>query len=130
MRVLDEVAAAIRVARRMRSQPIVSAFGLQEQFGAPITPEEWATIERRLACPLPHLVFAQGHWFLPESFTTIWNLVDHASDYHPDWDRPVARTVAAWREAQVFAGVRMVVADSFGVELQEVTRETRLADLD
>lgn len=131
MRVLDEVAAAINLARAEPGpRPIVSAFGLEEQFTYTLHPSGWAAIERHLGCHLPPLVFAQGHWLLPDGFATIWDLVEVAADAHPNWDPPEERTVAAWRNAQVFACVRDVMVEALCVEPEDVTRETRIIDLD
>jgi hypothetical protein len=130
MRVLDEVAEAIRRARGSRQRSVLAPFGLEQQFGYPITAREWTAIERHLACPLPPVEFTQGHWFLPDGFETIWDLVDHAARWHPEWEPPADRTEAAWREAQIFAGVRVVVAEALAVEPKAVTRQARLkADL-
>jgi hypothetical protein len=68
----------------------------------------------------------QGRWFLPDGFEAVWNLVDHACYYHPDWEPPAARTVEAWREAQIFAGVRIVLVEAGSLDPAEVVREARL----
>ena len=130
MRVLDEVAAAINLAREEPGpRPVISAFGLEEQFTYTLHPNGWAAIQRHLGCKLPPLVFVQGHWLLPDGFTTIWDLVEVAADAHPDWDPPETRTEAAWRNAQVFAGVRDVMVDALCVDPKDVTRKTRFIDL-
>jgi hypothetical protein len=126
MRVLDEVAAAINLARAVCPRPVVSTFGLDDQFTYTLDPQGWAAIQRHLGCKLPPLVFAQGHWLLPEGFVTIWDLVEVAADAHPDWDPPEARTVAAWRNAQVFAGVKESLVEALNVEPSAVKREARL----
>jgi hypothetical protein len=129
MRVLDEVAEAIRTARGL-SHPVLTTFGLEELFEPPITPEQWGAMQQSLACSLPPLEFVQGHWFLPAGFATIWDLVDLAARVHPEWEVPATRTAAAWREAQIFAGVRFVVAKAGALDLEQVVREARLkADL-
>src|SRR3954454_12576765 len=77
MRVLDEVAAAINLARdEPGPRPVISAFGLEEQFAYTLHPNGWAAIQRHLGCRLPPLVFVRGRWFLPEGFATIWDLVE------------------------------------------------------
>lgn len=127
MRVLDEVAAAINLARdESTPRPLVSAFGLEDQFAYTLHPHGWAALQRYLGCELPPLVFAQGHWLFPEGYETIWDLVEVAADAHPDWDPPEERTVAAWRNAQVFAGVRDVMVDALNVDPEQVTRMVRL----
>jgi hypothetical protein len=130
MRVLDEVAEAIRRARGCRQQPVLTPFALEEQFDYPLTTREWAVIQQHLRCPLPPLEFTQGHWFLPDGFATIWDLVDHAARWHPEWEFPVVRTEEAWREAQIFAGVKIEIMGALAVESMAVTRRARLkADL-
>jgi hypothetical protein len=133
VRALDEVAAAIQEARRRApwaaAPSVVSAFGLFEQFGGPVTAEQWAAIAVVLGCPLPPLEFVQGHWLLPSGFETIWDLVDLTPDCHPDWEPPAARTVEAWREAQVFTRVRTALVDALAVDEYQVNRSTRIRDL-
>jgi hypothetical protein len=131
MRVLDEVAAAINLARDQPGpRPVLSALGLEDQFTYTLHPKGWDALRRHLDCGLPPLMFVQGHWFLPEGFTTIWDLVEVAADAHPNWDPPEDRTVAAWRNAQVFAAVRDVMVEALCIDPEQVTREARLkADL-
>jgi hypothetical protein len=126
MRVLDEVADAIQAARGAAPHPVLSSFNLEGQFGRPIAPKQWAAIQSSLACSLPPLEFVQGHWLLPGGFETIWDLVAHASRAHPGWEPPAERTVDAWRNAQVFAGVRTVLADAGALDKRQVVREARL----
>jgi hypothetical protein len=130
MRALDEVAEAIRRAHGRRRRPaVVSGFGLEEHFDGAVAPEEWNAIREHLACPLPPLEFFQGYWFLPAGFKTIWDLVEHALDAHPELEPPTARTVAAWREAQIFAGVKIVMIEALGVDPEAVVRSARINDL-
>jgi hypothetical protein len=125
MRVLDEVADAI-CSVRVRFLPLLSDFRLETIFERPVTPKEWGAIARSLACRLPPLEFVLGHWFLPEGFETIWDLVERAARAHPDWEPPAERTAAAWRNAQVFAGVRTVLAYAGALDQKQVVREARL----
>ena len=126
MRVHDEVADAIRRAGGRAPRPVVSSFQLQELFEWPITPKQWALIQKHLGCPLPPLEFVQGHWFLPDGYETIWDLMEVAADAHPEWELPAERTEAAWRNAQVFAGVRICLADAGSLDPEDVVREARL----
>lgn len=126
MRVLDEVAIAIRRARGSGRRPILTPFGLEQQADSPFTPREWAVIQKHLACDVPPLQFAQGHWFLPDGFATIWDLVDCAARFRPDWETPAERTEAAWREAQIFAGVKIELVDALSIDAKLVTRKARL----
>ncbi|VTR99980.1 unnamed protein product [Gemmata massiliana] len=125
MRVLDEVAAAVHAARYC-FRPVHTATGLEEQFAAPITPRQWTAIQRRLACDIPPLEFEQGHWFLPDGFVTVWDLVDHVARYHPEWELPSERTKSAWREAQIFVGVRVCIAGAGSLDEKDVVRSARL----
>jgi len=122
---LDEVAGAIQYARERGRRPVLS-FGLEEQFDGPLTPRQWARIQRSLGFTLPPLEFHQGHWFLPDGFATIWDLVELAACCHPGWEQPTERTEATWREAQIFAGVRSVLVVALFVAPKEVVREARL----
>ena len=72
------------------------------------------------------LVFVLGHWFLPDGFDSIWDLVDAVTDAYPEWEPPEARTEAAWRNAQIFAGVKVTLVDALSVRPSAVTREARL----
>src|SRR5262245_45743157 len=130
MRVLDEVAEAIRRAHGRRYRPaVVSSFSLEQHFGGTLAPEEWAVVQKHLACGLPPLEFAAGHWFLPTGLTTSGGDGERGLDADSDWRPPTARTVAAWREAQVFAGVKIVMVDALGVEPEAVVRSARIVDL-
>ncbi len=126
MRVLDEVADAIHSARGGGTRPVLSAVGLEEQFARPLTAREWDAIQRHLACALPPLEFAQGHWFLPDGFATVWDLVDHVAGHRPEWEPPRERTEAAWQNAQVFVGVRVSLADAGSLDKKDVVRSARL----
>jgi hypothetical protein len=126
MRVLDEVAEAIRRAEERTPRPIVSAFGLREQFERLPVPWHWVAIQRYLACPLPLQEFVPGEGYRPVGFYTIWDLVDHVDRFRPDWVRPLKRTEAAWQDAQIFAGVRVSVAEAGGLDLEIVVRGARL----
>jgi hypothetical protein len=128
MRVLDEVAEATRRARGPGRRPVLTPFGLEEQFDRPLTPREWNPLRRHLACRLPPLAFAQGHWFLPAGLETIWDLVDRAAPFHPDWEPPGERTEAAWQEAQIFAGVKIALVDGYGIPPHLVVRSARVVE--
>ncbi len=129
MRALDEVAAAIQFARPCRPVPILSSVQLDEQFLGPLALPQWQAVQQWLECPLPALEFAGGHWFLPEGFTTIWDVVDVALVAHRDWLPPDLGTVAEWRNAQIFAALRQCLARAAGVKPSTVNRTTRLSDL-
>lgn len=126
MRALDEVADAIRIARGGRTAPVLSAVGIEEVFGGPVTPRQWSAMQKHLGCPLPPMEFDQGHWFRLDDFATIWDLVGYVARHHPDWELPAETTVAAWREAQVFAGVRVELVGAGNLDPKDVVREARL----
>jgi hypothetical protein len=126
MRALDEVAEAVRRARGSRQRPVLTPFGLEAQFDYPLTAREWNVIRDHLACPLPALEFVQGHWFLPDGFETIWDLVDHVIHFRPGLERPTERTETTWREAQIFAGVKIELIGALSIDPQLVTRDARL----
>src|SRR5262249_46339110 len=127
MRVLDEVAEAIHLARGERCpRPVRAGERLEDLIGGAVTDRRWAAAARHLGCPLPHVRFGQGPWFLPGGFETVWDVVDHVSRHRPDWEPPAVRSTAAWREAQVFAGVRSVLVDAGNLEPGAVNRGARL----
>ncbi|MBN9523175.1 hypothetical protein J0H58_32445, partial [bacterium] len=107
-------------------RPVGAGDRLDDLIGAAVTGARWAAAERRLGCPLPPVRFEQGHWFLPDEFQTVWDVADHVARHRPDWEPPAARTAAAWREAQVFAGVREVLVEAGNLDAGEVTRPARL----
>jgi hypothetical protein len=124
MRVLDEVADAIRIARGGLTHPVTSSILLEHLFGGPVTWRHYAAMQKHLGCPL--LEFDQGHWFEIREFSTVWELVEFVAAHHPDWEQPAERTPAAWRNAQVFAGVRCVLVDAGNLDPNDVVRPARL----
>jgi hypothetical protein len=124
MRVLDEVADAVRIARGGYAHPVTSSIVLEELFGGSPTPRQWAAMQKHLGCPL--VEFDQGHWFpLRDDFLTVWELVAYVAEYRPDWEPPREPTTAAWRNAQIFAGVRAVLVDAGNLDPEQVVREAR-----
>jgi hypothetical protein len=132
MRVLDEVADAIQRARNQVPQLALTSVKLEDQFeGMAMMASRWKQLERRLVCTLPPLDFDQGHWWLPDDFSTIWDLCHCVSIHHPDWALPAERSLRAWRNAQIFAVVRRELADVCNVDPRKVVRSARLIhDLD
>jgi len=125
MRVLDEVADAIRIARNRLSQPVLSSVNLEDQFGGVLMAAHWASIQRQLKCHRPLLDFDQGHWFAAD-LVTMWDLCDRVASQHPDWELPVEKTKAAWRNAQIFAGVRQALVDAGNLDPKDVVRSATL----
>lgn len=126
MRVLDEVADAIRIARGGRTVPVHTSVVLCEVIGESITPTQWSAIQRHIGCALPPLVFDQGHWFRTDDFETVWDLAAYVTQFRRDWEAVLSATVAAWQNAQIFAGVRVELAGVGNLDVAEVVREARL----
>jgi hypothetical protein len=126
MRVLDEVADAIRIARGGRTVPVHTCVLLREVLGDPITPAQWAALQRHLGGVLPPLVLDQGHWFRTDDFETVWDLAEYVARLRRDWEPVLSATVADWQNAQIFAGVRVEVAGAGNLDATEVVREARL----
>jgi hypothetical protein len=127
MRVLDEVADAIQIARNRRPQPVLLSVGLEDQFeGLAMMAARWGRVQRQLACPLPLLVFDQGHWWLPDDLLTIWDLCNRVALHHPEWELPKEETSAAWRNAQIFAVVRQALVDAGNLNPSDVVRTALL----
>jgi hypothetical protein len=131
MRVLDELADAFHAVRGgRRPRAVVSSARLEDQFGSLISPTQWTALQRQLGCTLPSLEFNQGHWWLPAGLATVWDLAASVGRSWPDSVPPPAASPAAWREAQIFAGVRDVLVNASNCDPTEVTRPARLpADL-
>lgn len=91
-----------------------------------MTRAQWAAMEWHLDCPVPLWEFDQGHWFRTDAIVTVWDVVDHGACCHPDWELPAERTPAAWRAAQVFAGVRAVFVEAMNLDPNDVVRQARL----
>jgi hypothetical protein len=131
MRVLDELANAFQAARENRlPRPILSSVRLEDQLGPFLRPVGWNAVQRYLGCLLPPLEFDQGHWWLPAGLVTIWDLAEYVARSRPEWEPPLVTSPAAWLEAQVFAGVRDVLAYAGNIDPEEISRPARLgADL-
>ena len=130
MNVLDELAQALHVVRGEKHPwQIVNSIFLADQFGGRVTIAKWVVLERELQTPLPPLGFERGRYCLPAELQSkpIWSLIPYVLEYHPDWKWPEERTLAAWRDAQIFAGVREAVVEAAGVDADEVVRSATLA---
>ena len=127
MRVLDEVAEAVHLARGERCpRPVRAGERFEDLIGAAVTDRRWEAAARHLGCPLPPVTFDQGHWFLPAEFETVWDVVDHVVRHRLDWEPPAERTAAGWREAQVFAGVRAALVAGANLLPEEISRPARI----
>jgi hypothetical protein len=129
MRVLDELAQAIHLARGgQRPRRIIGSDRLADQFGWFITLDLWSEFQQCLGCELPSLqVGPRFHWAFPNGWSTVWDLADYVSARHVEWLRPRSRDVREWQEAQIFAGVRDVLAD-IGVDEEAIVRSARLVE--
>lgn len=128
MNALGEIAHALwELHGRPTPVPIVSSVALEDQFPEGLDGEMWNRLERRLEVILPPLEFVEdGICRLPEGMQTIWDFANHVAWYRPDWEPPRETTFIAWREAQVFAVVRHILADALNVGREEVVRSARL----
>jgi hypothetical protein len=126
MRVLDEVADAIRIARGGLAHPVRSSVVFEDQFAGPVTPSQWTAMQRHLGCLLPPLEFDQGHWFRTDDFVTVWDFAAYVAAHHPDWELPAEPTPAVWRNAQIFAAVRCELVAAGNLDPRKVVRTARL----
>jgi hypothetical protein len=129
-RVLDELAEAFH---RGRGGPVprvvVTSTALADQFGGPVTPARWVALRRRLWCLLPPLEgSAKTGWSVPAECATVWDLADHVAADRPEWQPPAERTARAWREAQIFIGVRAVLVEAGNLDPEKIERPARLTD--
>jgi hypothetical protein len=132
MRLLDELADAIHAARGGRHpRRVTTSLALRDQFDMPITPSQWAAVARHLCCFLPTLRPApRGLLSFPRGLTTVPVLAANIAVWRPDLEPAVCCTETAWRDAQVFAGVRECLVDAANVAKRDVVRTARLqADL-
>lgn len=113
MHILEEVAYAIRIARGGVTHPVLGAVRLDELLGG-ISPKRWVALQQHLGCPLPPA----------DDLGTVWDLLAHVARQRPDLELPARVNVAAWRQAQIVAGVRFVMAGNFGIPPERITRET------
>jgi len=131
-RVLDELADVLSTAQgALVPRRISTSVELRHQFGLPITPARWAVLERQLSCALPPLERRiDGLWAFPNGWQTIWDLAAYLVESQRGWLAPRSRSVADWREAQVFVGVRACLVEALNMDPEQVVRPARLmADL-
>lgn len=128
MRVLDEIAEALWILHgRPQPQPIVDSVALEDQFPTGLDDDMWCWLQLRLEVVLPPLEFVGDEvCYFPEGMQTIWDLANYVVWYRPDWEPPREFTFVAWREAQVFAGVRNILCDALSVKADDVVRSARL----
>lgn len=128
MRALDEVAEAIHAAHgKKHKRRVVNSLALRDQFSVPVTPYLWFKLAQHLECWLPSLEQApHGTWLLPDGCTSVDELAHHIAWQRNDLEPPRICTSTEWQEAQVFVGVRRVLADAANLNSEEITRPARL----
>jgi hypothetical protein len=126
MQVLDELARVFHVVRGGRPLQIMNSVSLGDQFGGPMNPVQWKQLQRLLGCRLPPLECGREGWCPPLGWTTIWDLAEYLIALGPGREPPAQRSPAAWREAQVFCGVRSVLVETGNHSPDKVVRSARL----
>ena len=78
--------------------------------------------------PSERFIAGAGDLGFPVPIVFAWAaaLSEFVAAHHPDWERPAERTQGAWRNAQVFAGVRSVLVDAGNLDPNDVVRPARL----
>jgi hypothetical protein len=122
---LDEVAAALHQVRgQPRPRPIVNSIKLRLQFPGDFTAKDWPRLERELDCLLPALENGE----LRRAWETVFDLAAYLATKRVELDPPRERTLAAWRNSQVFAGVRDCMVEQLALQPYEVFREARFVE--
>jgi hypothetical protein len=97
----------------------VNSIKLAQQLPGDFTLQDWQRLECELNCLLP----AQS------DFETVFDLADYVATQREDLEPPLDRSLAAWRNAQIFAGVRDCLAYAAGVEAHLIYREASFVEL-
>ncbi len=128
MRVLDELAAAFHaLGGKWGQRHVQSSLDLSAQFS--LSPDAWRRLGKAVGCVLPPLVRHDEQWVFPDGWSSVHQLALYVAQRR-DWLPPADYSVAEWREAQVFAGVRDVLMEALNVDREQVVRKARLmADL-
>lgn len=117
---LDTLAAALHQVRgRPRPRRIVNSIKLRVQFPGDFTHRDWQRLQDELDVLLPPL---EGMMF-PHCWETVFDLADFVASKRPELSPPQERTLTAWRNAQVFAGVRDCIVEQLNFKPEEVWRE-------
>jgi hypothetical protein len=121
---LDEVAAALHVVRgRPSSRRIVNSVKLALQFASDFGAKDWRRLERELDVVLPPLEARKAVLDFPSKWETVFDVADYLAAKRLEFEPPPERTLAAWRNAQIFAGVRDALEDATGLRPQMIHRE-------
>lgn len=117
---LDTLAAALHQVRgRPRPRRIVNSIKLCVQFPGDFTERDWQRLQDELDVLLPPL---EAMTF-PHRWETVFDLADFVASKRPELSPPTERTLTAWRNAQVFAGVRDCIVEQLNFKPEEVWRE-------
>ncbi len=119
-RALDTLAAALHQVRgRPRPRRIVNSIKLRVQFPGDFTNHDWLRLQEELDVLLPPL---EAMTF-PHAWETVFDLADFVASKRTELSSPMERTLTAWRNAQVFAGVRDCIVEQLNFKPEEVWRE-------
>lgn len=121
---LDEVAAALHAVRgQPKPRRIVNSIKLLQQFPGDFAARDWRRLQEELDCLLPPLENGQ----LPCGWETVFDLAAYVATKRVEFDPPAEFTLAAWRNAQVFAGVRDCMVEQLALEPYEIHRDGSFA---
>lgn len=119
-RALDTLAAALHQVRgRPRPRRIVNSIKLRVQFPGDFTDRDWQRLQSELDVLLPPLEAMA----FPHSWATVFDLAEFVATKRPELLPPQEYTLTAWRNAQVFAGVRDCIVEQLNFKPEEVWRE-------
>ena len=110
---LDELAAALHTVRgKPRPRRIVNSTKLPMQFPADFTSRDWRRLELALDVVLPPLRGQGSRLAFPEGWETVFDVAFYLAARRREWGPPQDSSLAAWRNAQVFVGVRECLVES------------------
>ena len=128
MNCLDEIAAAVHRVRRDVTWHIRNSVDVGNLL-APLTRSRWIEFQRALGIRLRDLEDGPGGPRVPALTDSIWDIATAMQHQLRGNIDPVSRTLEDWHEAQAFAGVRAILAESAALDPQNVHRDQRLIDL-
>jgi hypothetical protein len=129
IRILDEIAAALDEVRgHPRPHRVVTSIQLIDQFERRLTPAIWRRFCYALELNLPSLVAKEDGYVFPYGWETVFDLAIWCGWFYTGMELPQTQEEATWREAQIFARVRRIVANFHGQPVDKIHRETPLAD--
>ncbi len=125
MRALDEIAVAVREVGASRFLQIRPEQHLA-QLLAPLTPARWAEFQSALGIRLRDLEGTPPK--PPAGQSTVWEVARVMARTLGECQPPEFQTVDEWRDAQVFVGVRRILADSICWDETDILRQHRLGE--